>query len=421
MLRSTRAKEPEAKTRRTTRHSASLTAVPASFPSSSAPPPKRRSRLADLRSSRPSTDPAEAGPSSSASSSACLSPARAPVLLDDDAFTSASDFLSLVFEFLPMAQVLRNSAVCSSWRRCAQEKLDEWRLLETEGHAVRGLKGSSTGKFRGPAAMTPLPSGGLAIVDFSNRRVQLLADSATTPLTSLTSAGLPSTAIRSQDVQLVLNQEQIAGPTGIAYDPRGSLFVADKQNHCIFRLACGGGSKLGEVGKVLGKVGNHGREKDELWDPEGLAMDEDGLIYVADSGNHRVVVYSVNDKGEFVRKAILGQMGFGDGQLSSPFGVAVARRSAGGLVYVADTLNNRIVVYQRSGEHVHTFGGECLGTMGKQCHAPGYFNLPRNLTVVADHLIVVEDTRLQVLTLQGEPRQVVPFGTAADGLLAPMK
>ena len=128
------------------------------------------------------------------------------------------------------------------------------------------------------------------------------------------------------------------------------------------------------------------------------------------------MVYELSDDG-FSRLRSIGTMGFGDGQLSSPFGVCVAPKSLGGLVYVADTLGNRIACFSRVGEFVR-----CLGVAtnpGRPCAAPGHFELPRNLAIVRGFLVVIEDRRLQVLTLQGAPRQVVEFGGGPDHLAPP--
>ena len=70
--------------------------------------------------------------------------------------------LSLVFEFLPYQQILgRCSAVCRAWSQISTSKIEEWKLLETKAHAVRGLKGRSAGKLRGPTGLTVLPDGTL--------------------------------------------------------------------------------------------------------------------------------------------------------------------------------------------------------------------------------------------------------------------
>lgn len=182
--------------------------------------------------------------------------------------------------------------------------------------------------------------------------------------------------------------------------------------------------------------------------------------YVADSGNHRIVCYTfVDGDGEddepgfhFVRT--MGSMGFGDGQLSSPFGVAVAPTVGGvpGNVFVADTLNSRICVFTRTGSFVRAFGRSLPGSFGGGggsarcgigrgvCDAddssgsgggnvggaeqlrnrapPGCFQCPRSVCIVRSRIVVVEDSRLTVMTLEGDIKQVLEFGCGPNGLIA---
>lgn len=232
---------------------------------------KTKSRLAVPDSAMPSNR----GNSAAAASS--------PVVLNEHSpIASESDFLSLVFEFLPYQQILgRCSAVCRAWSQISTSKIEEWKLLETKAHAVRGLKGRSAGKLRGPSGLTVLPDGTLSVVDFLNHRIQLV---------SARSASLPTSgSIRADHVEATLVEGHLQGPTGVVPDGKGALIVGDKQGHCIYRLALPGyrPKKIGadgpptpiSAGTILARVGNHGREKDELWDPEGLAIDDDGLIY----------------------------------------------------------------------------------------------------------------------------------------------
>jgi DNA-binding beta-propeller fold protein YncE len=71
--------------------------------------------------------------------------------------------------------------------------------------------------------------------------------------------------------------------------------------------------------------------------PSGLATNAAGrVVYVADSGNHRIQVFDA--AGNFLRT--FGGEGSGDGQFIAPFGVATD--AAGRVVYVVDTFNHRI-------------------------------------------------------------------------------
>ena len=84
--------------------------------------------------------------------------------------------------------------------------------------------------------------------------------------------------------------------------------------------------------------------------PYGVNVDiNTKLIYVADYGNHRIMVF--DSEGNFVRK--FGGYGSGDTQLNSPYGVALSHDCTE--VYVSDTFNHRIVVYSPTGEYIRKF------------------------------------------------------------------
>ena len=73
-------------------------------------------------------------------------------------------------------------------------------------------------------------------------------------------------------------------------------------------------------------------------------------MYVADTANHRIQVFSSN--GTFISK--WGKYGCRNGTLRSPEGIAVDHD---GNVYVADTANNRIQVFSSNGTFISKWGG----------------------------------------------------------------
>ena len=79
-------------------------------------------------------------------------------------------------------------------------------------------------------------------------------------------------------------------------------------------------------------VGNKGSADGELNSPYDVACTTDGLLYAADTGNHRLQVLRA-DSGGFIHK--VGTEGSGQGQFSSPYGVCL--NDDKGLVYVTDT------------------------------------------------------------------------------------
>jgi tripartite motif-containing protein 71 len=109
---------------------------------------------------------------------------------------------------------------------------------------------------------------------------------------------------------------------GISLDPNGNLYVADVGNDRIQELAPDGSLLATWTG---------------LHAPAGLALDKAGNLYVADSFADRVVELAPDG----TQLASWGVWGSALGQLRQPLGVAVDQDS--GAVYVADTLNNRLV------------------------------------------------------------------------------
>jgi len=73
-----------------------------------------------------------------------------------------------------------------------------------------------------------------------------------------------------------------------------------------------------------------------------VAVDADGNVYVADTGNKRIAVYTEN--GEYITS--IGEFGLGLGQFDEPVGIAIDPNS--GLIYIADTWNQRVQVIQKN-------------------------------------------------------------------------
>lgn len=132
--------------------------------------------------------------------------------------------------------------------------------------------------------------------------------------------------------------DELCSPFGIAVDSRsGALFIADAGNHRVMRWSRG--SRQGVV--VAGGHGA-GRRLDQLRHPRGVAYDPvSGSIYVADTGNHRVVRWP---RGASKGEVVAGGMGKGRGhrlaQLNTPSSVVL---DAHGRLLVADTGNHRVV------------------------------------------------------------------------------
>ncbi len=153
-------------------------------------------------------------------------------------------------------------------------------------------------------------------------------------------------------------------------------------------------------------------EEGGLAAPRNLAIGPDGNLYIADSGNHRIVVLDAD--GNFLRS--WGENGSEPGQLNEPWGIAVNDEA----VFVADTWNHRIQKFSLTGEYLST-----IGEPGDQNSAPleglGLFFGPRSVLVLADDLLLVTDTgnhRLQLLNQNGTPLQAIGGRGTFTGLFS---
>lgn len=153
----------------------------------------------------------------------------------------------------------------------------------------------------------------------------------------------------------------LANPMGVAVDKWGNIYFSDTSNHRVRRVDI----RTGEVRTVAGtgKPGfaNDGSPADaaQLKGPTGLAFDRFGNLYIADTGNHRIRVLTV--KGYLHTIAGDGRKGYtGESDrslaasLHAPTGLAFNRW--GELVF-ADTGNHRVRKIERGTGHVKTVAG----------------------------------------------------------------
>ena len=166
-----------------------------------------------------------------------------------------------------------------------------------------------------------------------------------------------------------------------------------------------------------------------LLNPRVLAIAPDGTRVIADTGNNRIVL--LDRDGNFVRafgsgcRLSEGEAGgcldpdgsgplaLGDGQFNEPWGLAV---DAGGQIFVADTWNGRIQVFDASGNFVTKWG--VFNTTGGELTDPLALFGPRGLALSADGNLLVADTgnkRILKFTPGGEILQQIGGGGVVGG------
>ena len=128
--------------------------------------------------------------------------------------------------------------------------------------------------------------------------------------------------------------------------------------------------------KCLGSFGRLGEGPGEFSRAEGLGIDGQGRIYVADSCNHRIQIFSA--EGKFLRA--YGQAGTAAGRLSYPYDVQVDRS---GLQFVCEFGNSRVQVFDAKDQPLEILGGPGGG--------PGQFSNPWGLALDSKGNLYVAD------------------------------
>ena len=263
---------------------------------------------------------------------------------------------------------------------------------------VAGVSGSTDGtgvaQFNHPTGVAVDTAGNVYVADTNNNEVRkVTASGAVTTLAGL--AGATGSADGSGSAA------RFNGPSGIAADGAGNLYVADTLNHTIRRITPGG-----VVTTLAGTAGTSGladatRSAALFHGPKGLALDAEGDLFVADTNNNaiRKIVTATGVVTTVAGQA--GAAGSTDGansqaQFHFPSGVAV---DAAGNIYVADTENDTLREIAPSGA-VSTLAGQAgvSGSTDGSGTAAG-FAFPTGVAVDSSGNVYVADTNNDTIRL----------------------
>jgi sugar lactone lactonase YvrE len=231
----------------------------------------------------------------------------------------------------------------------------------TPGGVVSVLAGSgvssfadgqgTAASFSGPTGVAVDGSGNVYVSDFGNNRIRKVT------LTGLVSTLAGNGAEAFADGPGA--SASFSAPYGLAVDGAGNVYVADNGNERIRKVTPAGvvstlaGSGLSAFADGFGPLAS-------FYSPYGVAVDGAGEVYVADYGNNRI--RKVSSAGLVTTVAGTGSAAFADGlnvlaSFDSPVGVAV---NSAGQIFVSDFGNRRI--RKIAGGSVSTLAGD--GTVG---------------------------------------------------------
>jgi DNA-binding beta-propeller fold protein YncE len=171
-------------------------------------------------------------------------------------------------------------------------------------------------------------------------------------------------------------ESQFVLATGVAVNRQGNIYVAD------YNGSPGDGlrvrvHKFDSTGKFLLQWGGYGESPGKFQRLNGIAVDNEDNVVVADIVNHRIQVFT--PQGKLIR--YFGKLGKSDGELTYPYGVAVGKD---GNIYVAEWGNCRVQKFTAEGQFIAKWGG-----VGR---APGKLAHPWGLAVDEHDYVYVADT-----------------------------
>lgn len=157
-------------------------------------------------------------------------------------------------------------------------------------------------------------------------------------------------------------------PLAVAVDNQNNVYIADVKQD-MHRVL-----KFDSKGKLLMSFGKQGFKPGEFSYPNGIAVDKAGNIYVADSDNARVQIF--NKKGKLVRTF----SGTGGSALTHPLAIDVSRNNE---IHVVEGFGHDVQVYDYNGGSLYNFGRFGIGD--------GQFEYPKGIAIAPDGRLFVTD------------------------------
>jgi DNA-binding beta-propeller fold protein YncE len=159
-------------------------------------------------------------------------------------------------------------------------------------------------------------------------------------------------------------EEMLISPIGVSTDKNGDIYVSDSFFRKVF--------VFDNRGKYLKKIGS----SDLFVRPAGIAIYE-ARIYVVDTHSHQVFVLNRQDGNLLFR---FGKNGQGQGEFNYPTNIFIG---IDGLIYITDSMNFRIQIFDRDGKFLSSFGNPGDG--------PGDLSKPKGIAVDSDGNIYIAD------------------------------
>ncbi len=263
---------------------------------------------------------------------------------------------------------------------------DNNRIQEFNSAGCYIMQLGSSALFNMPFGVATDSSGDVYVADTNNSRVEKFGTCASPTYTSTPTPTYTPTAticIASPEPTPCFitawgtpgtGNGQFNNPFGIAVDNNGNVYVSDYTNNNI--------QKFDSSGNFILQWGSGGNGTGQFSSPIGVAVDSSGNVYVADQGNFRIQKF--DSLGNYILQ--WGSYGSGNGQFVYPWELAVDNSggSSNGDVFVADNGIQNIQRFTSTGIYVTQWGSNGTGN--------GQFNSPEGIAIDSNENIYVLDT-----------------------------
>lgn len=254
-----------------------------------------------------------------------------------------------------------------------------------------GVAGSGNDQFNLPSDVAIDSSGNVYVADQLNFRVQEF-DSGGTYVRTYGTTGVP----------YLTDGSHYNRPTGFVRSTGGSMYLIEGYGDRLDKLDSGG-NLLWSVGEA----GVEGSGNDHFISPNDVDLDMSGNVYVTDTGNHRVQIFT--SSGGYSNTLGVSE-GTGNDQFEGPNGLAIG---PDGRIYVADTYNQRIQIFSSGLAYQGT-----IGETGVPGSDNAHFFEPSDVAVDGSSNLFVADRgnhRIQVFNSAGSyVRTIGETGVGAD-------
>ena len=202
---------------------------------------------------------------------------------------------------------------------------------------------ATTAQVANPSGLALDSAGNLYIADSGNQRIRMISSKGI--MSTIAGTGFPD---RGGDGGPATSA-QLNNPQGVAVDTAGNVYIADTNNHRVRKIATDGTiSTVAGIGLAATTFSGDGgpATKAALYYPKDVAVDAANNLYIVDSFNNRIRVVTpdgtINTVAGSARSGSAGDGGSAtSAQLRFPLGIAVGPK---GTLYISDTQNNEIRV-----------------------------------------------------------------------------